>query len=77
MVIDKKGKGLVIDGKMFFVGSYYIANSTTEHKGLIGKILEIRTAENKDTNNIGPDIYIDFDDDEVIMSADMLEKLPF
>ncbi|MCK9471674.1 MAG: hypothetical protein M0Q88_07980 [Bacilli bacterium] len=76
-MIISKGQKIVIDDKEFIVGDYYAANNSSVYSGKIGLILEVKTSQDKDTDNIGPDIYVDFGDGEVIMAADMLEELPF
>lgn len=77
MILNKQSETLKIDNKLFGIGDYCVANIVSEFKGRIGTILEIRTDDDMDTDNIGPDIYVDFGDGEVIMAADMLEELPF
>ena len=77
MILKNRGEKLLIGENMFFIGEVVLANDASIYKDHIGKIVQIRTDEDKDTNNIGPDIYVDFGEGEVIMAADMLVELPF
>ncbi|UKI36976.1 MAG: hypothetical protein L6V93_01755 [Clostridiales bacterium] len=49
------------DGKTYFIGEEIVAENNTEYGGLFGKIIEIRTDADKETDNETPDIYCSFD----------------
>lgn len=59
MKYNKSGEMFFYEDKMFIVGEEVYATES-EYEGLLGKITEIRTAEDKDTENEGPDIYCSF-----------------
>lgn len=75
MVFLKRGTGMVINKRSVVVGSTVIANGNSIYKGRIGEIVEIRTDKDKETDNYGPDIYVDFEGDIVIMAEEMLQIL--
>lgn len=70
MVIRKKGSVFFIDGKEFKIGGGVFANDESEYMGLYGTVTEIRTDEDRETENDTPDIYCEF------MSPEMLEPVP-
>lgn len=45
----------------YTVGSRVLANEASEYSGLFGRILEIRTDDDRETENDTPDIYCEFD----------------
>lgn len=60
MIISNKNK-FVIDGKPFSVGGKVWANGESDYAGLIGRVTEIRTGDDKETENDGPEICCCFD----------------
>ncbi len=60
-MIYKQGQTLEYEGRIYTVGDRIIANADSIYEGLMGRITEIRTGEDKDTENLGPDIYCDFE----------------
>lgn len=46
---------------MFKLGDKVIANENSDYHNLVGEIIEIRTGDEKDTYNIGDDIYVCFE----------------
>ena len=60
MVIRKKGSVFFIDGKEFKIGGGVFANDESEYMGLYGTVTEIRTDEDRETENDTPDIYCEF-----------------
>lgn len=74
MLLVRPGEKLEINGRIFEIGNFVIAKNS-KYKYLIGSVIEIRTDENKDTENPGPDIYVNFNEDIVIMAGEMLEIL--
>ena len=64
MIINKQGQGIVIDKDFYYVGMRVVANENSDYAGLTGTITEIRTGDDKDTENPGEDIYCAFDEPE-------------
>lgn len=67
MIINKQGEAFEYEGKKYIVGEDVYATESSYY-GLIGVIKEIRTGEDKDTDNPEPDIYCDFF--EPVLEAD-------
>ena len=67
MIINKQGEVFEYEGKKYIVGEDVYATESSYY-GLIGVIKEIRTGEDKDTDNPEPDIYCDFF--EPVLEAD-------
>ena len=61
MIYAKPGAGIHVDGVFFTVGMHVLANKTSEYDGLYGVITEIRTDDDRETENDTPDIYCQFD----------------
>lgn len=72
MILNEKGKGIIKNDTEYIIGECVCANETTEYKGLVGPIIEIRTGTDKDTDNNTEDIYVDFKGDIVVMAPDMI-----
>ena len=60
MIYEKTGHGIMVDGTFYSVGMMVYANDTSEYAGLYGIITEIRTDEDRETENDTPDIYCQF-----------------
>ncbi len=60
-MIYKQGQTFEYEGRKYTVGDMVIANAGSIYEGLMGRIIEIHTGEDKDTENLGPDIYCDFE----------------
>ena len=72
MVIRKKGTVFCVDGKEFKIGGGVFANDESEYMGLYGTVTEIRTDEDRETENDTPDIYCEFmPPDSVAMAAEL------
>lgn len=54
MVIREKGSVFCIDGKEFKIGGGVFANDESEYMGLYGTVTEIRTDEDRETENDTP-----------------------
>jgi hypothetical protein len=67
MIINKQGEAFEYEGKKYIVGEDVYATESNYY-GLIGVIKEIRTGEDKETDNPEPDIYCDFF--EPVLEAD-------
>lgn len=59
MIISNNDK-LIIDGNTFSVGGMVWAKGASDYAGLIGRVTEIRTGGDKETENEGPEICCDF-----------------
>ncbi|HCT16824.1 MAG TPA: hypothetical protein DIW36_05450 [Ruminococcaceae bacterium] len=69
MVANKIGESVEFEGVTYTVGASVSVNKTSDYAGLAGKITEIATDDDMDTDNDYIDIYCDFDeptDPEVI-----------
>ena len=84
MILNKNNQILTIGDNEFSIGCNYIVRNDLgdilypeNYGGKFAEIIEIRTGEDMDTDNIGPDIYVRVDDDEIIVAPDMLERVPF
>ena len=60
MIKNKVGEILEYEGRIFRVGDWVYANEGSAYEGLFGHIKEIRTDEDKDTENETADIYCEF-----------------
>ena len=60
MVLQKPGTVFCADEKKFVVGGTVFANDESEYAGLFGTVLEIRTGDDRETENDTPDIYCEF-----------------
>lgn len=71
MILNKYGESLKIDDRVFTVGGRVFANESSEYSGLYGKIVEIRTGADKETDNEGIDIYVSFEEPEDELIAEL------
>lgn len=71
MIINRPGAEFLYEGVIYRIGDTIIGNAESEYAGLFGSILEIRSGEDKETENETPDIYCRFC--EPILSADVAE----
>lgn len=63
MIYKKSNEVFEYEGKKYKVGDRIVANEISdEYEGLIGYITEIRDGDDKDTENVTPDIYCSFFD---------------
>ena len=60
MIYNKQGEAFEYEGEKYQIGSLVMANAQSLYDGLIGIITEIRTDEDKETENPSADIYCDF-----------------
>lgn len=74
MIIKKEGTEFVYDGKVYTIGASVIATDSSEYKGLFGRITEIRTGKDKETENEEPDVYCTFDPPVLPCEVEALEK---
>lgn len=61
MIYNRHGEEFVFDFKTFVIGGPIIATDESEYQGLYGTITEIRTDEDRETENDTPDIYCSFE----------------
>ena len=74
MKYNKSGEMFFYEDKMFIVGEEVYATDC-DYAGLLGRITEIRTGEDKDTENEGPDIYCSFYSPILKQDAALLSKM--
>ena len=60
MIKNKTGETFRYEGRVFRVGDWVYANAGSVYEGLVGRIKEIRTGADKDTENETADIYCEF-----------------
>lgn len=60
MIKNKKGETFEYEGRTFTVGDIVYANDCSVYEGMCGRIREIRTDKDRDTENETPDIYCEF-----------------
>jgi hypothetical protein len=60
MILCKTGKKFVHGDTTFMIGDYVYGLEGSAYNGLVGTIRQIRTEDDKETDNPGPDIYVDF-----------------
>ncbi|MDE6852147.1 MAG: hypothetical protein K2J67_06615 [Lachnospiraceae bacterium] len=71
MVIKQTGSVYQYEGMTYTIGRRICANGQSDWDGLFGVITEIRTDEDKETENETPDIYCSFD--VPVLPADVKE----
>ena len=72
MILNEIGQSMEIDGVVYAVGAKIVANNKSEYRRLEGKIFEIATDDDKDTENDGPDLYCCF---EKPTDAEIIKRL--
>ena len=76
MIYNKNGDMFFYEDKMFIIGEEVFA-SESDYAGLLGRITEIRTGEDRDTENEGPDIYCNFQPPILNQDAELVSKMRF
>ena len=76
MIYNKNGEMFFYEDKMFIIGEEVFA-SESDYAGLLGRITEIRTGEDRDTENEGPDIYCKFQPPILNQDAELVSKMRF
>lgn len=74
MIITEPGAEFLYDGKTYRIGDTVVACWEIEYAGLIGRIDEIRTGENKETENETPEIFCRFELPKLSADITELEK---
>ena len=60
MILNRNGATFTYDGITYTIGDRVIATDESAYEGLFGTILEIRTGNDKSTDNDTPDFYCEF-----------------
>lgn len=76
MIYNKNGEMFFYEDKMFIIGEEVFA-SESDYAGLLGRITEIRTGEDRETENEGPDIYCNFQSPILNQDAELVSKMRF
>jgi len=77
MILTKNGESITTKFGKFAVGQKIVGNTVAdEYEGLTGCITEIRTGEDRDTENETDDIYVCFEEptDPELIKADFSES---
>ena len=74
MIYKELGEEFSHENITYTVGSRVLANEASEYNGLFGCILEIRTDDDRETENDAPDIYCEFDPPCLSASRRALEQ---
>lgn len=74
MIYTKTGAGIHYEGTDFAVGMRVCANNASNYAGLYGIIFEIRTDDDRETENNTPEIYCRFDAPVLPSEIKLLEK---
>lgn len=61
MIYTKASEKLNVGGISYFVGRHVHANEASDYAGLYGVVTEIRTGDDRETENAAPDLYCQFD----------------
>lgn len=73
MIYKEPGEKLMYENAAYIVGGRVLANEASEYDGLFGRILEIRTDDDRETENDTPDIYCAFDPPPLSVARAALE----
>ena len=60
MICNRDGARVILDGTPWTIGMAVQANKASDYEGLYGVITEIRTGDDRETENDTPDIYCQF-----------------
>jgi len=74
MVAEKIGESVEFEGVTYTVGAAVSVNKRSDYAGLVGKITEIATDGDMDTDNDCIDIYCDFEEPTDPAVIERLEK---
>lgn len=75
MIYNKPGAVFKYDGVKYTVGCRVKGTASSEYDGLYGRILEIRTEDDRETENETPDIYCSFDPPVLLKKIRELEEV--
>lgn len=74
MIINQPGYELEYEGKTYRIGDQVVGTGESEYEGLFGVVTEIRTGDDKETENETLDIYCSFDEPVLPYDIEKLEK---
>ncbi len=74
MIYNKSNDAFEYEGKTYKIGDKVIANNESAYAGLFGKIIEIRTDEDRETENNTPDVYCAFEPPVIPFFKEKIEK---
>ena len=74
MIITKPKAEFLYEGETYRIGATVIANEKSAYEGLVGEICEIRTGEDKETENETPEIFCRFEPPKLYADITELEK---
>lgn len=74
MIITKPKAEFLYEGETYRIGATVIANEKSAYEGLVGEICEIRTGEDKETENEMPEIFCRFEPPKLSADITELEK---
>lgn len=74
MIIAKPKAEFLYEGETYRIGATVIANAKSAYEGLVGEICEIRTGEDKETENETPEIFCRFELPKLSADITELEK---
>lgn len=74
MILNQPGNTFEYEGIIFSIGDWVQCTETSEYAGLTGIITEIRTGNDRETENPEPDIYCSFEIPRDLASLHKLEE---
>ena len=74
MIITEPKAEFLYEGETYRIGATVIANEKSSYAGLVGEIREIRTGEDKETENETPEIFCRFELPKLSADITELEK---
>lgn len=74
MIYNKAGAVFDYDGVQYIIGGRVEGTAVSEYEGLYGRILEIRTEDDRETENPTPEIYCSFDPPVLPLEIRQLEE---
>ena len=74
MIITEPKAEFLYEGETYRIGATVIANEKSAYAGLVGEICEIRTGEDKETENETPEIFCRFEPPKLSADITELEK---
>lgn len=75
MILNERGCGFDYEGTRYVIGQTIVGTNASEYEGLYGVITEIRTGDDKETENDTPDLYCSFDPPELPCEIKRLEEV--
>lgn len=74
MIITEPKAKFLYEGETYRIGATVIANEKSAYEGFVGEIREIRTGEDKETENETPEIFCRFEPPKLSADITELEK---